>query len=241
VFSFFIALPLAVCLQAPQPAISGMVIDITGASVANAEIKVLTSDSHSTIANARSDKAGKFEAGPLQSGSYTVTARAPGFRLRVWNGVAIREGEIRNLGKLQLDIADCDAPGVMCDTFTAEPVFPGLILQSELSMKLNCGADLVKGHSSCPGDDRADFKVVKDGSAVYLLPAEKIILYVPHSPFSGCKNAAGDAKIRIDGYGPGLDFCVVRHDRRVSHAYLSSEVDANTTEVRIWFTTTREK
>lgn len=234
-------LALAAYIQTPPAAIRGALADATGASVANATIKLLAADSNVVVARASSDRWGAFDLGALKPGSYTLTAYASGFRLRVWKEVAVRESETRDLGQLQLSIGGCDAPGVICDTFTSAPVFPGLILQGELSVGPNCGADLIRGHSSCPADENAEFEVAKEGAAIYLLPRAETRLFVPDSLFSGCKDATGNsAKIRIDGFGPGLDFCVVISDRRVSHAYLSSEVDAETT-VHIWFTTTKEK
>lgn len=225
-FSFCTVLALAAYIQNPPAAIRGAVTDSTGAPVRNAAIKLLAADSNLVVARANSDRWGGFELGPVKPGLYTLTGHASGFRLRVWKEIAVREGETRDLGQLQLDGAGCDAPAIICDTFTAEPVFPGLILRGELSIGLNCGADLIKGQSSCPGDEKADFRVAKEGSAIYLAPRDKTRLFVPDSPFPGCKDATGNSgKIRIDGFGPGLDF----------------GVDAQSWQVRIWFTTTREK
>jgi hypothetical protein len=69
----------ALCAQPQQQAtLKGVVTDVTGASVRQAEIRVLQADSHLLIAHATSLENGEFVAGPLPAGSYTLTARAPG-------------------------------------------------------------------------------------------------------------------------------------------------------------------
>jgi hypothetical protein len=216
--------------------IRGSVVDVEGSSIERASLKLLGAESNVLIAQATSDRAGAFEVGPLKPGSYTLTARASGFRLRIWKSLMVREGEILDLGKLQLAIAGCDAPGVLCDTLgiSAEPVFPGLIRQSELTVALNCGVDLVAGRTSCPADKKADFRAIKDGAAIYVEP------FNGSSLDSTCRKQS-EPRIRVDGFGPGLDFCVLRRDGKTSHVYVETEVTPSSPDFTIWLTTTSAK
>jgi len=222
----------ALCAQSQEQAtLRGVVTDVTGGPVHNTSIRVLQSDSHLVAAHAISSKDGSFETGPMMPGLYTITANAPGFRFRIWPGVTVREGQIHDLGKLQIELGRCETPGMMCDTFGIAPLFPGLIRQQELAVGLRCGADLVKGTSSCPTDARADFTVASDGAAMYIEPVNGSALYVPNSSVDDSTDRVrSDARVRIDGFGPGIDFCVRRRDDRLSHVYVTSEVSSNSTE-----------
>ncbi|HVO97246.1 MAG TPA: carboxypeptidase-like regulatory domain-containing protein [Bryobacteraceae bacterium] len=214
--------------------LKGVVVDFTGAALPRANIRVLEAESNILVARATAEEKGAFKIDPLKPGAYTVTAWGSGFRLRIQTGVLIREGEAVDLGKLRLDFAGCDAPGVICDTVNNAPVFPGLIRRASLAVPLNCGTDLVKGKSSCPTDSEANFTVKKDGIKVDLLPLNGATLDARCSGQS-------DAKIRVDGFGPGLDFCVHLRDGLESHVYVVNEVGADSTEVRISLTTTKRR
>lgn len=237
----FIFALIALCSQPQEQAtLRGVVTDVTGGAVSNTSIRVLQSDSHLVAAHAISGKDGSFETGPMMPGLYTITANAPGFRFRIWPGVAVREGEIHDLGKLQIELGRCETPGMMCDTFGIAPLFPGLIRQQELAVGLHCGADLVKGTISCPADAKADFTVANDGAGTYIEPVNGSALYVPNSSVDGCTDRVrSEARVRIDGFGPGFDFCLRRRDDRVSHIYVTSEVSADSADVRFWFMTTK--
>jgi hypothetical protein len=221
-------------------ALKGLIGSPWGEPLPQASIRVLQAESNLLVARATSDKTGAFEVHGLRPGSYTLTAWLGGFRLRVWSDVVVREDETKDLGELQLDGSGCDSPGTICETFSSVPVIPGLIRSGELTLGLHCGADLVAGMSRCPANTKADLTVTTEGGRIYLQPLNGARMYAPGYPFDRCKDGIrSDARVRIDGFGHGLDVCVRTRDHRVSHVYVLGEVGADSTEVRIWLTTTK--
>jgi hypothetical protein len=238
--SLFGALLIAAGVQDLEAAALKGLIGTSNEPLPGASIRVLQAESNLLVARANSDKTGAFEVGGLKPGSYTLTAWLGGFRLRIWTDVVVREGETNDLGKLKLDGPWCDSPGMICDTFTSEPAIPGFIRGGELTLGLHCGADLVAGMSRCPANTKADLTVTTEGGRIYLQPINGAGMYAPGYPYDGCKNdSRSDARVRIDGFGRGLDVCVRTRDHRVSHVYVLGEVGADSTEVRIWLTTTK--
>jgi hypothetical protein len=226
-------------LVSAHPSIRGTVVDVTGGALRSVSVRVLKSESNLLVSKVNSDEKGFFEVDSLTTGSYTVTAWVSGFRLGRWEGIVIREGEIQDLGKLQLDFGGCDAPGVICDTFTSKPAIPGLVKKAEITLRIGCGADVTRGVSSCPADKWADFMVTKADPEIDVEALNRSAIYSPDTSFDQCKSLVrSDPKIRVDGFGPGQDFCVRRKDS-ISHVFVLSEIDANSTEVRILLTTTK--
>jgi len=234
----------SVVAQTPdRNAVKGVVADGQGASIWKAEVRVLDPVTHAILARDVTSSVGAFEA-EVPPGSYFVTIRKAGFRLRMSPDVVAREHETASLGELRLDFAFCDAPGVICDTFSAEPAIPGLIMQAGVDLKLNCGVDTLTAALSCPRNSDADFTLESDGRALYVKPLRGATIWYKDFPFDGCRSHdRSDAQIRIDGLGGGLqygiDFCVFRRDHLVSHVYLNRDVAADSTEAHFFFTTTR--
>ena len=78
------------------------------------------------------------------------------------------------------------------------------------------------------------------GSSLYLVPLNKGVMYEPGYPFDGCMDQArSDARVRIDGLSM-LDVCVRTHGGHASHVYVLGNPEADSTEVRIWATTTKK-
>jgi len=242
--AFLLLLAGSVIAQTPEgTAIKGSVADPAGASMERAEVRGLDSVTHAIVARAATDRLGIFEAG-VPPGNYIVTVRNPGFRFRLSPTVVVRERETASLGELRLDLAICDAPGVICDNFSAEPAIPGLIKQAGVDVKLNCSLDTITAALSCPANIDADFTLESDGRSLYVKPLRGATIWYKDFPFDGCTNHdRGDTQIRIDGLGGGLryglDFCVLRRDRLVSHVYLNRDVAADSKEAHFFFATTR--
>jgi hypothetical protein len=234
----------SVAAQTPErTAIKGFVADPLGAFIERAEVRVLDSAAHSIVARAATDRLGTFEV-EIPPGSYVVTVGRPGFRLRILLDIVVRDHETTNLGELRLDLALCDPPGVICDTFSTEPPIPGVIKQAGVDLKLNCSLDTLTAALSCPPNIDADFTLESDGRSLYVKPLRGATIWYKDFPFDGCRNHDhSETQIRIDGLGGGLvyglDFCVLRRDHLVSHVYLNRDVAADSKEAHFFFTTTR--
>jgi hypothetical protein len=244
VLAFLVLLAGSIIAQTPErTAIKGFVADPQGASMERAEVRVLDSVTHAIVARGATDRLGTFEV-EIPPGEYIVTVRNAGFRLRIQPNVVVRHNETASLSELRLDLALCDAPGVICDTFSAEPSIAGPIKQASVDLKLNCGLATLTAAVSCPPNTDADFTLESDGRSLYVKPLRGTTIWYPGFPFDGCNNRGrSDTQIRIDGLGGGigygLDFCVLRHDHLVSHVYLNRDVASDSREAHFFFTTTR--
>jgi hypothetical protein len=247
VLAFLVLLAGSIVAQTPEhTTIKGSVADSLGARIGKAEIRVLDSITHAIVARAVTDQLGAFEV-EVSPGNYVITVRVVGFRLGISPEVAVREGETASLGELRLDVPPCDAPGIFCDTFYQTPAEPRVtepIKQAGVDLKLNCGLDILTGATSCPPSSDADFTLESDGRSLYVKPLRGATIWYKDFPFDGCTNHdRGDTQIRIDGLGGGLryglDFCVLRRDRLVSHVYLNRDVAADSKEAHFFFATTR--
>lgn len=249
VISIIAALALTVEAQAAGQTVRGgrvrgLVVDVAGGGVARAFIRVLDPDSNTIVARTMAGDGGAFQTGTLDPGSYTVRAWAGGFRAGVIRGVVVRNGEITDLGKIQLGLAGCDAPGVNCDDFgigpRSKPVVSGY-----LEVKLECRVDLGKGTIHCPDSDTnpsygrtADFQLTKDQAGIYLSPINGAASSAPNSSRVDCSDAKfSESRVRLDGLGPGYDICVRTHDRRFSHVFLEDDVEPGSSEIRLYFVT----
>lgn len=112
---------LALALMSPLSAVGGQqirgaIVDVTGAAIGRASVRLLKSDSE-MVAQTTADASGKFQLGNVGSDSYVLKAWQRGFRSRRVPVVVRSETETIDLGDIRLDLAGCDAPGVICDWF----------------------------------------------------------------------------------------------------------------------------
>lgn len=195
----------------------------------------------------QADEQGVFSTGMLPPGTYTVAAWFQGFRALKLTGIVLRADETIDLGKIRLEMAGCDAPGVICDNFGLGAPGKGLAT-GYLDLKLNCGVDLDNGAVYCP--DRsgvsqregasADLIMARKDGGVYLAPVNGATTNPPNLPSANCHEAnRGNASVRLDGLGPGDDICLYTRTGRLSHVFLVSEVYRGSTQVTIWYVTRR--
>ncbi len=226
----FAALTRAAFAQAPgEPTgwIQGRVVDPTNAPLVGF-LRVLQPDSRVLVLRQRA-QGPEFKSNALRPGSYVLKVWAAGFRQHVPLAVTVQPGKVMDVGTIQMEVAGCDAPGVICDTVV--PTRPPLAY-GHLSLKLDCGLDLDKGKVSCPAASRADLLCAKDETGVYLSPANgaaaapdcRVPKYEP-------------TRIRIDGFGPGDDLCVRTSSRHLAHLFFEDDVQRDSLEVRLYYVT----
>ena len=153
--------------------IRGVLTDATGAVLPGGFIRVFQTPSNALITRLRVEPDGGFQTGQLQPGSYIVVAWVQGFSARR-SSVVILEGQTTDMGKIQLEVGSCDAPGVMCDDFGIGP--PDRIRsQGYLELKMDCGVNLRESKVYCPdasGGPKGqafDVRATREGVAVYLI------------------------------------------------------------------------
>jgi hypothetical protein len=222
--------------------IRGVVVDATGAALPGAIIRVVQPDSNVVVARARANQAGDFETDAVGEGEYVVAVWLQGFRARWTSPVVLRDGSIVSLGNVRLDLAGCDAPGVLCDSFGLGPPEPDNT-RGFVDVKLGCGVDLNAGKVYCesrqPGG--VDLNFLKDDSGIYLIPANGAALSPPNLPRGDCRDAnPSTAKLPVDGLGPGDDICARTHGGRLSHMFVMSDVERGSDHLRLWHVTRKD-
>jgi hypothetical protein len=140
-----------------------------------------------------------------------------------------------------LDLAGCDAPGVICDWLgEAAPPDP-VVSRSNLQIQTGCMAALATGSAFCAGDRiggteaDADIRLTQDASGVFLTAMNGALLSEPDLPRGDCRDAYPAKKqIRIDGLGLGDDICLYTHDRHWSHVFFTYAVNRDSHQIAIW-------
>ncbi len=212
--------------------VRGVVVDATGGGLRWAFVRVLQPASKSLIARVPADPNGVFQTGALQPGSYVLVAWAQGFGVRRLSPVVVRAGETTDVGTMQLDLASCDAPGMMCDDFGMGPPDP-FLARGYLELKLDCGVELRNNKCYCPDSsgamrqDRAlDLRLTKDETGVYLNAVNGATL-----------SASRESRFRLDGLGPGDEIWVRTHEGLRSHVFFVDDVERGSPSVRFWHVT----
>jgi len=98
-------MPLISQAQTNKGSISGVVLDSQGATVPNADVRVVNKDTGETGAT-QSDSAGLFRINLLTVGNYKVEIAKGGFRKIVLDGVSVDSAQDHGLGSLKLEIGD---------------------------------------------------------------------------------------------------------------------------------------
>ena len=98
-------MPLINQAQTNKGSISGVVLDSQGATVPNADVRVVNKDTGETGAT-QSDNAGLFRINLLTVGNYRVEISKGGFRKVVLDGVSVDSAQDHGLGSLKLEIGD---------------------------------------------------------------------------------------------------------------------------------------
>ena len=215
--------------------IRGVLIDATGAELPGGLVRVFQTPSNSLVTRVRTEPAGWFQVGGLQAGSYILVAWVQGFSARR-SPVVIVDRQTTDLGKIQLDVGSCDAPGVMCDDFGLGP--PDTVLsRGYVELKLSCGVDLRSNRVSCPdapGPEKAaavDLRFTREEAGVYLTSVNGSTLSRPN------QQRGDEFRIRVDGMGPGDDIWVRTRKGLQSHTFFVDDVEPTSQSVRAWHIT----
>ncbi len=101
------ALPSGAFAQMDQGTISGVVVDSTGAVVANAKVKLID-EGNGFVLERTADANGSYTFTPLKIGTYTVTATADGFRGFEQRGINVTAGSRADV-PLTLGVASAES------------------------------------------------------------------------------------------------------------------------------------
>ena len=189
--------------------IGGQILDSMGAVITKATIRVLHAQSRRTIQIVRSDSNGRFRANGLAAGEYLIAASATGFREKLLSIETLKAGGDTVL-TIRLDILDCDAPGVNCDIFSTGPVTDPhpVVARGPLTVRRGDAIDLEHGIAA-PRPADADVRLAAQAEGPFLVPLNKALIYQECGTEGACgKGHATLESARIDGLGPGSEFCI---------------------------------
>jgi hypothetical protein len=208
------------------------VVDSTGAGV-TAEVRVKPKDSSDTIHRGRTDRDGNLCVPKINPGTYTLVLFARGFQVRRVRDVMVNSGETLDLRSVRVDIGDCDAPGITCDSLEPER---DIVAGGGLTLPRGCGLNLDKLDVICSTANSS-----RDVDLIFTGGGETLFL----NPQNGArirpdcqKIGFTDEPLRLDGMGSGDNFCVRTKKGQNSHIYFDAvDVDKSTKELGLWITT----
>jgi len=232
--------------------VHGRIVDPASAAIAGSARIMRIRDSV-TLRRATATPDGAFPIDGLTAGKYRIAVWAGGFRPK-FGDIELPAGTDLDLGVLMLPLAGCDATGVICDSFGGEdPDSKSVIVRKTLEIFPNtCAVDLDKGDEICtvildapqptsPGPDKvSDIWIRTSQHEVTVVTRNGARFTRPNTADSVCRGAPFDATtIRIDGLGPGGEFCVRTTAGHLAHVFLASEVDATEKKFKLSFVTRR--
>ena len=223
--------------QGDDERIVGHVKDRSGGGL-TAFVRLTPDDGGPTLVRSRADRHGDFTLEHIKPGVYAVRMWLQGFREKAVHGVVVPLAGSVKLGSILLEISSCDGPGTNCDCAGSKAQCADSVVRGTyLVVKQGCGADLDAGKATCGNDTKTDFLTSSgEGNALYLRPTNGTLITPLNSTNANCCDAAyADKPLRIDGLGPGNDFCVLTTKQRSSHVFTADDVEPDSVEIKLWF------
>jgi hypothetical protein len=220
--------------------IRGRVVDPGGNGI-DAFVNIVQSKTATIILRTRADQKGAFQTDLLDAGTYVITLWLQGFRRSNLIEVFVRDGQTTDLGVVRLPIAGCDAPGVMCDYVTdSTPRSEKVIIGSGyLRLAPLCGVDFDnKGTVHCPATSasrRVDIELDRDRGDLYLVAVNGAALSILEDSNADCSTARyGETRMRVNGFGPGVDLCVRSKRGALTHLFFTGDVNPESSHIDVW-------
>jgi len=219
--------------------VRGVVMDPNSVVIPRSEVRLLPEGSGTTKYRVETGDNGEFIVENVSPGAYVVRAHHVGFMEGAVTATVI-DGEIADAGRVPLRLAPCDAPGVNCFYISAssDPP-PPPSASGSVALRMDCGVDLDLPTMSCPDnanrvDSRADLQAHAGGGGAIYLTA------INGARISDCATKSDiNQPIRVDGLGPGNDWCVETNAKHPSHVFIGAwwVVEPGAEEVRLWIVT----
>jgi hypothetical protein len=207
-----------------------------GAPLPGAIVRLTPVDGGPTLARTRAGRDGYFVLDGVKPGTYAVRMWLQGWREKAVR-VDVRQRDPVDVGTVRLDVA-FDEPGVMVDC--PDPTC-GILSSGHVDLRRECTIDLDAGTSACGPETGARKKaglvlISGEGASLWLRPVNGALMTVPKPGQSDCNGATyANRAIRIDGLGPGNDFCVITGKRRLSHVFFADYVEPDSVQIKLWY------
>lgn len=220
--------------------VRGRVVDASQGPLPGALVRLVPAGESFARFRSVTDHNGEFDIKDVPSGSYALRIGRQAFRERTHSTLELHSGELTHLGEIRLELAGCDAPEVICDSFGApEPNDPVvsrgyIVLNPDSIVDLDSGTVLHHDEmKAVNADHRSDLMMSLVAGSWRITPVNGALLSQ-----TDCRSAKfTNVPILLDGLGPGAEFCVQTNRHRYSHIFTIDEIQPETSSVRLWHVT----
>ena len=248
-FAFSCAAAALLAARSELTQVSGDVTDNEGAVIADAEVRLISTEPPFEVSRTRTNRNGSFRIEEVRPGVYTVRAGNKGFREEVRRNVTVRPDRTNRID-LRLGVMTCDTPLMHCDTiedilFDDHPPNPPPLpyfRRGEVVLNRNCGIDLDNGEIACSTDPVASaldlLLVQRADSGLELKPGDRASLSAGRLLGEHCsKQKFRKAPYLITGLGPGTELCALTKKRHRALIYVEDEVSNGSSSVKLYYAT----
>jgi hypothetical protein len=219
--------------------VRGVVTDEAGAVIPGSVVRLLREGQTATQYRSQTNQLGEFKITGVTPGKYTVRAYQVGF-VELAKIVSVSDGTIADAGNMAFKLAGCDAPHVICDAVYAgpppnDPQPSDEIAREGFALSPGCTVNLGRVAVKCldGADELADLQLYRTNAGAIYLKA------VNRAKISDCGTREQmDQPIRLDGLGPGNDWCVDTNAKHHAHVFLDLKVvELGDDHVALWVVT----
>jgi len=200
------------------------------------------------------DAQGQFRLEKVEPGLYIVSVAVQGFNDKTLSNVRIAPGQQLDLGVFRLELAGCNAPGVICDDVGLSVYNDPIHAQGTIKIPQLCAVDIDEGKSVCTveldgrgtiprtADSDSDFWIrIGARGEVYLTPRNGTRLSLnPPTQWgkSGCVAASYSSKdVQINGLPIGSRVCIRTNRDRYAQVAFFDVIPAGAETVKMAFIT----
>ena len=202
------------------------------------------------------DAHGQFRLEKVEPGLYIMSISAQGFGDRTISNLRVAPGQQLDVGVIRLELAGCNAPGVICDDFGLSVYNDPIHAQGTIKIPQLCAVDIDEGKSVCTveldgrgtippsADPDSDFWIrIGPRGEVYLTPRNgaRLALNPPTEwSKSGCTSASYSSKdVQMNGLPIGSRVCIRTNQDRYAQVAFSDVVPPGAETVKTTFITWR--
>jgi len=115
-----VSIPFSAHAQEATASITGTVVDMTGASIAKANVELFSGTLKYQV---HTDDSGAYRFSNLPAGQYTLKFRVPGFKVFDLTSIKLSEGEQKRVPDVPLDVGSCGTISRNLALLPSEDVF----------------------------------------------------------------------------------------------------------------------
>jgi len=221
-------------------AVRGRVVDASKGPLPGTLVRLVPTGEGFARFRSVADHNGEFEIKDVPPGRYALRIGRQAFQERTLSALELHAGELTSLGEIRLELAGCDAPEVICDSFGEAEQNDPIVSRGYIVLDPGAGVALdsstVIRHDdtrTATSEHRSDLIASSDSGSWRITPVNGALLSQ-----TACYSAKfTPAPILLDGLGPGAEFCVQSNRHHYSHVFIIDEIRPETSSLRLWHVT----